>query len=101
MKSSSITLDAPATVSRYEFACIIKIANRASELAYRLEILYPFQTILLDLENAHRQMPLDLAALLAFGERDFAHDLLGIRQHMDRRTGELGECFVPRSALSS
>lgn len=39
---------------------------------------------------------LDLAGLLDAGLFDFAHDLGGIRRHIDRTTGVLGDCFLPR-----
>ena len=40
--------------------------------------------------------PLDLAGLLAAEPFDFAHDIGGIRRHIDRTTGTLGDCFLPR-----
>ena len=41
---------------------------------------------------------LDLGRLLAAPLFDFAHDIHGIRRHMDRSTypGKLKDCFVPR-----
>ena len=41
---------------------------------------------------------LDLAKLAGFDEFNFAHDVGGIRRHLDRKTGKLRDCFVPRSA---
>lgn len=37
---------------------------------------------------------------LAKSSDDFnlLHDVLGIRKHLDRATGKLGDCFVPRYA---
>lgn len=43
-------------------------------------------------------MPLRLADLLLADDFNFAHDLLGIRKHLNRTTGELENCFVPRFA---
>lgn len=40
--------------------------------------------------------PLDLAGLLDADEFNFAHDVLGIVRHLDRNTGQLGDCFLPR-----
>lgn len=40
--------------------------------------------------------PLRLEALLAADDFNFAHDVFGIRRHLDRDTGELTQCFVPR-----
>ena len=43
--------------------------------------------------------PLDLVKLLAAPRFDFIHDVGGIRQHLDRETGELRDCFLPRCAM--
>jgi hypothetical protein len=42
--------------------------------------------------------PLKLEELLAADDMNFAHDVFGIRRHIDRTTGELQDCFVPRYA---
>lgn len=41
---------------------------------------------------------LDLDRLLLAPDPDFGHDVCGIRRHIDRRTGKLGGCFLPRCA---
>lgn len=40
--------------------------------------------------------PLRLADLLAADDFNFAHDAFGIARHLDRSTGKLTRCFVPR-----
>lgn len=40
--------------------------------------------------------PLRLAKWLAADDFNFVHDLYGIDAHMDRSTGRLTGCFVPR-----
>lgn len=40
--------------------------------------------------------PLRLDELLAADLVNFAHDIGGIRRHIDRRTGQLGSGFCPR-----
>lgn len=40
--------------------------------------------------------PLKLAELLATDDFNFTHDVFGITRHIDRETGKLGGCFVPR-----
>ncbi|WVR18296.1 hypothetical protein y223_00016 [Bordetella phage PY223] len=42
--------------------------------------------------------PLRLADFLAADDFNFAHDLYGIDRHMNRSTGKLTGCFVPRFA---
>lgn len=55
----------------------------------------------MDLMAAHcNGMPLRLVALLAADDFNFAHDVLGIQQHIDRSNGKLLNCFVPRFAVS-
>ena len=62
-------------------------------------------TLTMDLTACHRNdCELDLLALEAAGSGDtqarfdFAHDLAGITRHIDRTTGQLGDCFLPRFA---
>lgn len=42
--------------------------------------------------------PLDFERLLNFPEFDFAHDITGIYRHIDRESGKLENCFLPRCA---
>lgn len=42
--------------------------------------------------------PLKLQALLDADDANFAHDVFGIRRYMDRTTGQLTDCFLPRFA---
>lgn len=41
---------------------------------------------------------LDFERLEKFPDYDFAHDIMGIRRHLDRKTGKLTDCFLPRCA---
>jgi hypothetical protein len=43
--------------------------------------------------------PLNLRKLLTFDDFNFAHDILGIRRHLNRDTGVFENCFRPRCAL--
>ena len=47
------------------------------------------QSLAMDLSATHAKMPLDFARLLAFDDFSFAHDIYGIRRHLNRTTGEL------------
>ena len=44
--------------------------------------------------------PLDLPKLLAAPDFDFVHDICGIAEHLDRHTGQLADCFLPRCAAA-
>jgi len=80
---------------------IHRIAHRAfSELTLARE-RDPFKItdVMLDVEAVHcNGCPLRLDEFLKAGPFDFAHDLLGIRLHLDRETGQLMDCFTPRFA---
>lgn len=55
------------------------------------------QAIEMDLRATHLNgNPLDFTALLAAPTFDFGHDLAGISRHLDRTTGQLGDCWLPR-----
>ena len=40
--------------------------------------------------------PLDLEKLEGFDNFEFLHDVGGIIDHLDRKTGKLKDCFLPR-----
>lgn len=89
-------------ISKYEMTLLLKIAERAEALYAEQGVRAPDRlTLLMDLEHAHAHIPLDLGAMLQGEDTDFAHDIGGIVRHMDRRTGKLGDCFIPRFALRS
>ena len=80
---------------------IKKIVERAATLykAYMGQELKDRLSLDMDLTATHLNgTPLDLAKLLAFPDTDFAHDVFGIQRHMNRNTGKLGDCFLPRCA---
>ena len=86
-------------ISNSDFDLVVKIAERIESDIPN----YPDkrQTIIMDLNACHSNgMPLQLAELLAADRFEFAHDILGIRRHIDRSTGKLQDCFVPRYAKS-
>lgn len=54
-------------------------------------------SLLMDLTACHANgMPLKLDELAKAEDFDFAHDVFGIQRHIDRNTGKLTDCFVPR-----
>lgn len=53
----------------------------------------------MDLCAAHANgCPIDFQKLLDADDATFGHDVLGVRKYINRQTGELEECFVPRCA---
>ena len=54
----------------------------------------------MDLTACHANgCPLDLQRLLDADDFNLAHDVYGISRHIDRETGTLTGCFLPRFAL--
>lgn len=55
----------------------------------------------MDLTACHANgCPLDFDKLSKFDDFNMAHDILLIERHIDRSTGKLGDCFLPRCAAS-
>ena len=56
----------------------------------------------LDLEKLYRfpDPSFGHEKLYRFPDPSFGHDMAGIGRHMDRSTGRVGGCFLPRCAIS-
>lgn len=88
-----------------DFELIAKIADRVQQL----EALHrdredrrDLMSIVMDfcaLQNS--STPVDLQRLLEADDGNFAHDAFGIARHLDRDTGELTDCFLPRFTKKS
>lgn len=88
------------TASKFETQLIVKIAQRAHFMAKKFGFGYAQHTAVMDIEACHcNGCELDLQKLLDAGDGDFGHDVFGIRRFIDRRTGKLGGCFLPRCAM--
>ncbi len=93
------------TVDHEEFEMIVQIARRAAKLALESGIVttaklkaWRVQTVK-DLAATHASgVPLRLDRLLAFPDDDLCHDVFGIATNIDRETGKLLNCFLPRCA---
>ena len=55
--------------------------------------------LMMDLEYASDESPIDFEKLLAFDDGDFAHDIIGIYENFNRVTLTMDNCFSPRSTL--
>lgn len=86
-------------VSKEDLLLIGQIAERAQSQIFSK---YPDlgQTVadtMMDLSACIAQgVPLRLDDLLAADASNFAHDVVGIRRHINRETGKLEGCFLPR-----
>lgn len=84
-------------VSKFENDLILKIADRAEPL-YR-KVGDKKMALVMDLTACHANgCNLRLDEMLKADDFNFAHDIYGIRRHIDRSTGKLGDCFLPRFA---
>nr|DAL85278.1 MAG TPA: TNF receptor-associated factor 3-interacting protein domain, interleukin 13 receptor [Caudoviricetes sp.] len=82
-----------------EMEVIEKIAKRATEVYSTHGVHLELLDVIMDITATHLNgCPLRLDELLNFPDFDFIHDISGIRQHLNRKTGALEHLFLPRSA---
>lgn len=83
-----------------EHSTIGKIATRAVQMAAKHGIDYDRIDAEMDITATHANgTPLRLDELLVADDFNFAHDVFGIRSHLDRKTGKLNDCFSPRFSV--
>lgn len=87
-------------VTPADAAIIAAIVDRAIPLAKEAGIKVKRMDLIMDLEAVHANgNPLRLADLLAADPGNFGHDVWGIRRYLDRETGQLTSCFLPRFSV--
>ena len=85
------------THDKAEMEIEAKIARRAANMAWQCGGEYKLFTAIMDIDATHNNgCPLKLVELLAADDFNFVHDVFGIRANIDRTTGKLQNCFVPR-----
>ena len=80
-------------VTKEEHEIIMKISQRFCEIVGDNTI---YQEIAMDVSAVHINNPLRLNDLLCSDDFNFMHDVGGINRHIDRETGDLTNCFLPR-----
>ncbi|QRE00613.1 hypothetical protein [Pseudomonas phage Itty13] len=76
------------------------IVERAESMARKYGQEIDRTSLLMDLIACNANgCPLKFQALLDADDGNFAHDVFGIRRYMDRTTGQLTDCFLPRFAV--
>lgn len=85
-------------ITRIDLTDVDRIATRAIKATPLHSPMLNKMDLTMDLAAAHIACPIDLQQLLDAKELDFWHDVSGIIKHIDRETGELRDCFVPRCA---
>lgn len=90
-------MSAKFNATKEESKVIRAIAHRAKALAAKHGADLPVLEAVMDIEATHSNgCPLKLEALLEADDFNFSHDVFGIRRHIDRETGRLGNHFLPR-----
>lgn len=82
--------------TKEETVLIMEIVNRASSLQNGIDMM----TLDMDITACHlNDVKLRLKDLLDADDFNFMHDVAGISNHINRETGKLENCFVPRYAV--
>ena len=78
-----------------QIAVVKKISERAQKLGDPRDSMDIEMDVLATSANG---CPIDFEKLLGFDDFSFAHDVAGIAKNLNRSTGTLENCFLPRSA---
>lgn len=81
-------------INKKDFELIAKIAERADKLNL---LMFDRLSLIMDIEEANRQFNLRLEDWLAADDYNFAHDIVGIQNNINREAKEFN-FFVPRFA---
>ena len=88
------------TTTNAEFDTITRIVDRAEALYRKVGHDIPFAPLMMDITATHANgCRLRLEDWLAADDLNFIHDIAGIWRHLNRVTGKLEGCFLPRFAL--
>tara|TARA_R110000823_G_C15592489_1_gene464387 strand:+ start:192 stop:533 length:342 start_codon:yes stop_codon:yes gene_type:complete len=80
-----------------ESKIISKIAKRAiADLGF---LTSQHMDLMMDIEFAHEENPIEIDQLLEADIGNFAHDIFGIYRNFNRTTKRMENCFVPRYAM--
>lgn len=78
-----------------EMLLIAEIAKRAEEKGL---LQFDRLSLIMDIQTAHEQFNLRLDEWLKADDFNFAHDIVGIQQNIDRQNKKMLNCFLPRYA---
>ncbi len=82
--------------NKKEINLIMKIVDRAWG---KMSVNYKDRlSMIMDIELANKDCPMDLEKLLKADDYNFYHDLIGIGNYLNRQTKKLENCFYPRFA---
>ena len=87
-------------VSKSDQRLIQKIAYRAVDMFHAVDLQVTPAQMMMDVTAVHANgNRLKLEDLLESDQANFAHDIGGIYRNLDRETGKLQNCFVPRFSV--
>lgn len=82
-------------MTKDEKLLIMRAAERAEEMDL---LLFDRMSLIMDIEVVHAEIGLKLNELLNADDLNFAHDIVGIQQNVDRVNKKLTNLFLPRYA---
>ncbi len=82
-------------MEKAEKLTVVEIAKRAEEMDL---LMFDRMSLIMDIENVHAEIGLKLNELLKADDLNFAHDIVGIQQNIDRQSKKLQNLFLPRYA---
>lgn len=86
-------------INEEDMQLVREIRDRAVALYKKHQVRRDPLEIQMDIVACHLNgCPLRLRELLAGSDFEFIHDVAGIARHIDRTTGQLTGCFLPRFA---
>lgn len=82
-------------VEKQDKAAIMNVVRNIRNEMPSIDVL----TVMMDLTACHANgCPLDLERMQQASADELWHDIHGINRHLDRETGKLLNCFLPRYA---
>lgn len=86
-------------VTKDDARIIGQVVKRAVKVLAQQGVTADVLSMHMDITACHASgCKLKLAELLAADDFNFGHDVFGISRHINRETGQLEDCFVPRFA---
>ena len=79
---------------REELETINKIVKRALGIEVTRNLIDDPISLFMDIDSI--SSGLDLSKFLSFDNFNFCHDVFGIIENMNKETGKLENCFLPR-----
>lgn len=83
------------TISKEQLNIIVKITEKAKE---RGLLMFDKMSLIMDMECATKEFDLKLNDLLQADDFNFAHDISGIQNNLNRKTKKFENYFIPRFA---